>query len=129
MKWLVTILAILVGVLLIATIKLASSTPVDSSAEALRAMAELREALQHCEAANPQRPCGRRRGSRHSRTGCLPRLQNRSVCVRLNDLGKSPRCGVLAYSGEGTSAAPDRAALASAPAGVSGLPAEHRLQA
>jgi hypothetical protein len=56
MKWLVTILAILVGVLLIATIKLASSTPVDSSAEALRAMAELREALQHCEAANPPTP-------------------------------------------------------------------------
>jgi Tfp pilus assembly protein PilV len=54
MKWLVTILAILVGVLLIATIKLASITHVDSSAEALRAMAELREALQHCEAAKRQ---------------------------------------------------------------------------
>jgi hypothetical protein len=50
MKWLVTILALLVGGLLIATIKLANDKHVDGSAEALREMAELREALQVCEA-------------------------------------------------------------------------------
>ena len=45
-----TILATLVGVLLIATLKLANVKHVDTSAEALREMAELREALQVCEA-------------------------------------------------------------------------------
>lgn len=50
MKWLVTILAILVGVLLIATLKLANVKHVDTSAEALREMAEMRKALQVCEA-------------------------------------------------------------------------------
>jgi hypothetical protein len=45
MKWLVTILAILVGGLLLATLKLANVKPVETSAEALREMAELREAL------------------------------------------------------------------------------------
>ena len=46
MKWLVTILAILVGALLVATLKLGNVKHVDTSAEALREMAELREALQ-----------------------------------------------------------------------------------
>ena len=50
MKWLVTILAILVGGLLLATLKLANVKPVETSAEALREMAELRAALQVCEA-------------------------------------------------------------------------------
>ena len=54
MKWLVTILAMLVGVLLIATFKLANVKHVDASAEALREMAELRQALQRCEARNRQ---------------------------------------------------------------------------
>jgi hypothetical protein len=49
MKWLVTILAILVGGLLLATLKLANVKPVETSAEALREMAEMREALL-CEA-------------------------------------------------------------------------------
>ena len=47
MKWLVTILAILVGGLLLATLKLANVKHVDTSADALR---ELRKALQVCEA-------------------------------------------------------------------------------
>ena len=51
MKWLVTILAILVGVLLITTVKLAGvKHDVDPSPEALREMATLRKALQVCEA-------------------------------------------------------------------------------
>jgi hypothetical protein len=50
MKWLVTILAILVGSLLLATLKLANVKPLETSAEALREVAELREALQVCEA-------------------------------------------------------------------------------
>ena len=50
MKWLVTILAILVGALLVATLKLGNVKHVDTLAEALREMAELREALQVCEA-------------------------------------------------------------------------------
>jgi hypothetical protein len=50
MKWLVTILAILVVGLLLATLKLANVKPADTSAEALHEMAELREALQVCEA-------------------------------------------------------------------------------
>ena len=54
MKWLVTILAILVGALLIVTGKLASIKHVEPSPEALRMMAELREALQVCEAAKRQ---------------------------------------------------------------------------
>jgi signal transduction histidine kinase len=54
MKWLVTILALLVGGLLIATLKLANVEHVDASAEALREMAELREALQRCNATKPK---------------------------------------------------------------------------
>ena len=50
MKWLVTILVMLIGGLLIATLKLANDKHVDASAEALREMAELREALQRCNA-------------------------------------------------------------------------------
>ena len=50
MKWLVTILAILVGGLLLATLKLANVKHVDTSAEALRELTELRKALQVCEA-------------------------------------------------------------------------------
>ena len=51
MRWLVTILAILVGVLLITTVKLASvKHDMDPSPEALREMATLRKALQVCEA-------------------------------------------------------------------------------
>jgi len=50
MKWLVTIFAILVGVLLIATVKLASVKHVEPSPETLHAMAELQKALQVCEA-------------------------------------------------------------------------------
>ena len=52
MKWLVTILVMLIGGLLLATLKLANVKHVDTSAEALREMAELREALQVCEATN-----------------------------------------------------------------------------
>ena len=54
MKWLVTILTILVGVLLIVTGKLASIKHVEPSPEALRVMTELREALQVCEATKRQ---------------------------------------------------------------------------
>ena len=54
MKWLVTILAALVGVLLITTVKLASVKHVDPSSEALLGMATLREALQVCEATKRQ---------------------------------------------------------------------------
>ena len=49
MKWLATILVI-VGVLLIATVKLASVKHVDPSPETLHAMAELQKALRACEA-------------------------------------------------------------------------------
>ena len=45
MKWLVTILAAVVGILGLAYFK-----HVDTSSEALRVMAEARKALQHCEA-------------------------------------------------------------------------------
>ena len=44
MKWLVTILPVVVGIVGFAYVK-----NVDSSREALRAMAEARKALQHCE--------------------------------------------------------------------------------
>ena len=54
MKWLVTILVMLIGGLLIATLKLANDKHVDASAEALREMAELREALQRCNATKPK---------------------------------------------------------------------------
>jgi hypothetical protein len=58
MKWLVTILAIVVGVLLIANGKLANVKHVDTSPEALREMATLREALQVCEATKRQADFG-----------------------------------------------------------------------
>ena len=45
MKWLVTILAVVVGILGLAHVK-----NVDTSREALRVLAEARKALQHCEA-------------------------------------------------------------------------------
>ena len=54
MKWLVTILAILAGALLIATLELANVKHVDTSATDLREIAELREALQRCQAGNRQ---------------------------------------------------------------------------
>ena len=50
MKWLLTVLAILVGVLLVVNVKLANVKLADNSPEALRVMAELREALQRCDA-------------------------------------------------------------------------------
>ena len=104
MKWLVTILAVLVGGLLLATLKLANVKPVETSAEALREMAELREALQVCEAT-------KRRGDvdapAQARTFETPAGQTRSaagkvqksnVCLKPRDLGKPLRCGVPAYS-------------------------------
>jgi hypothetical protein len=54
MKWLMTILAMLVGVLLIATLKLAGVKHVDTSPEVLREMAELRDAWVRCEATKRQ---------------------------------------------------------------------------
>ena len=47
MKWLVTILAVVVGILGLAHVK-----NVDTSREALRVSAEARKALQHCEDTN-----------------------------------------------------------------------------
>ena len=47
MKWLVTILAVVVGILGLAHVK-----NVDTSREALRVLAEARKAVQHCEDTN-----------------------------------------------------------------------------
>ena len=103
MKWLVTILAILVGGLLLATLKLANVKHVDTSAEALRELTELRKALQVCEATKRRGDVDapahgadiRRRQPAKRETHPGRRISSNVMLEAQRGMGKPPHCGVL----------------------------------
>ena len=104
MKWLVTILAILVGGLLLATLKLANVKHVDTSAEALRELTELRKALQVCEATKRRGDVDAPAQARTFEDASRPNEKrtgkaiSSNACLKPSGMGKPPHCGVLGYS-------------------------------
>ena len=107
MNWPLAILALLLGVLSLAILKLANVSHLDTSAEAVHVMGKLRDALQRCESTkrqvNFEAPAPMPAAPPIVSPSCPRKCANEkrpggSVGMRPSDLGKPLRCGALAYS-------------------------------